>query len=974
MGDDLSVDGTAPSSWDLAQRRYDKNVELEERLRRSASSKVPSDPNIWLQMRENYEAIILEDHDFSQKHDVEYTLWRLHYRRIEEFRAHLNVAASAGSNASPAGKGHIRPDRIKKIRNIFKSFLTEATGFYHDLILKIRAKYGLPFSYLDEGPENQTVSTKDEKRSAKMKKGLLSCHRCLIYLGDLARYKGLYGGDSVSCDYAAASGYYLQAASLCPSSGNPHHQLAILASYSGDELLAIYRYFRSLEVESPFSTARDNLIIAFEKNRQNYSQLPRNLKVPSGRAPGTGGQGTVGGFLAKDSEIETIVKEQDLTISEVFRSFCIRFLRFSGILFTRTSLETCGEILSSVISDLHVLLSSGPDDVVNFGSDVAENALFILRLVAILIFSVHNVKRESENQSYAKILQHTVLLQNAFTAAFEFAGYITKRCTELHDAASSFLLPAILIFIEWLACHPDAAAGINVDEKQASARSFFWSRCVSLTNKLMLTGFASFVDADDETCFFNTSKYDVGESGDHLALWEDFELRGFLPLVPAQVILDFSRKRVYGNDGFMEDKSSRVQRIIAALRALMNVVSIDQQRIYFDSNLKKFVVATEPPLSKDHVDTDFLDVPETNDINQACQIQSLAEVGATLSSMPGHDMTLCKLQPHIEGEEEEEIVFKPTVFDKDPNVIASKSTVQDVNSIQVSASGHWTPYVPELPGPPISVHFSSALNVSSQLQTTGPNVSQMPLQYVNPDASKWSADHEAFLHDGLKKMNAIQNGHFGNQMSKGFPNDFHPTPFSFVPYDLGAAITLPSHLKATEVMVPSILDTMVHSGATFDGLSDKLTAAVPASRRNPVSRPVRHLGPPPGFGHASSNENVRNSVLKNQKPQTDAYSWLDGHQAPSVQGVEMENSFVQTARQYPIVTTATNSTSVTSNSIFPFPGKQVSKSPTQMEAERSSQDFRLFEQLKPYAEKQLQQTNLQHPMIPEQYQSLWSGR
>lgn len=24
MGDDLSVDGTAPSSWDLAQRRYDK--------------------------------------------------------------------------------------------------------------------------------------------------------------------------------------------------------------------------------------------------------------------------------------------------------------------------------------------------------------------------------------------------------------------------------------------------------------------------------------------------------------------------------------------------------------------------------------------------------------------------------------------------------------------------------------------------------------------------------------------------------------------------------------------------------------------------------------------------------------------------------------------------------------------------------------------------------------------------------------
>lgn len=42
-------------------------------------------------------------------------------------------------------------------------------------------------------------------------------------------------------------------------------QLAILASYSGDDLVAVYRYFRSLAVDSPFSTARENLIIAFEK-------------------------------------------------------------------------------------------------------------------------------------------------------------------------------------------------------------------------------------------------------------------------------------------------------------------------------------------------------------------------------------------------------------------------------------------------------------------------------------------------------------------------------------------------------------------------------------------------------------------------------------------------------------------------------------------------------------------------------------
>lgn len=172
-------------------------------------------------MRENYEAIILEDHGFSEQHNIEYSLWQLHYRRIEELRSHYSsVLASTGSNAPPGPKVPARPDRINKIRLQFKTFLSEATGFYHDLILKIRAKYGLPLGYFSEDSDNRAVTETD------VKKGLVSCHRCLIYLGDLARYKGLYGdGDSKTREYAAASSYYLQAASLWPSSGNPHHQV-----------------------------------------------------------------------------------------------------------------------------------------------------------------------------------------------------------------------------------------------------------------------------------------------------------------------------------------------------------------------------------------------------------------------------------------------------------------------------------------------------------------------------------------------------------------------------------------------------------------------------------------------------------------------------------------------------------------------------------------------------------------------------
>lgn len=196
---------------------------MNNKRRKAAQARVPSDPNTWQQIRENYEAIVLEDHAFSEKHDIEVSLWQLHYGRIEELRALLNASLASARN----GKGSVRSgaDRVTKIRSQFKTFLSETTGFYHDFILKIRAKYGLPLGYSSEYPDNQITVSKAENKSSDVKKGLISCHRCLIYLGDLSRYKVLYEGESKARDFTAASSYYMQASSLCPSNGNPHHQV-----------------------------------------------------------------------------------------------------------------------------------------------------------------------------------------------------------------------------------------------------------------------------------------------------------------------------------------------------------------------------------------------------------------------------------------------------------------------------------------------------------------------------------------------------------------------------------------------------------------------------------------------------------------------------------------------------------------------------------------------------------------------------
>jgi protein SMG7 len=85
--------------------------------------------------------------------------------------------------------------------------------------------------------------------------------------------------------WTRAAEYYQNALLILPDNGNPHNQLAVLATYrfllnyfvitisfdviryEDDSFSGVYRYFRSLAIRQPFLTARDNLKAQFEKNR-----------------------------------------------------------------------------------------------------------------------------------------------------------------------------------------------------------------------------------------------------------------------------------------------------------------------------------------------------------------------------------------------------------------------------------------------------------------------------------------------------------------------------------------------------------------------------------------------------------------------------------------------------------------------------------------------------------------------------------
>ena len=64
---------------------------------------------------------------------------------------------------------------------------------------------------------------------------------------------------------------------MLPSNGNPHNQLAVLATYNDAEFIAVYRYARSLLVRCPFATARNNLDIVFVKNTGRTAKLQGDM-------------------------------------------------------------------------------------------------------------------------------------------------------------------------------------------------------------------------------------------------------------------------------------------------------------------------------------------------------------------------------------------------------------------------------------------------------------------------------------------------------------------------------------------------------------------------------------------------------------------------------------------------------------------------------------------------------------------------
>lgn len=168
----------------------------------------------------SYEKILLNDYDQAELQDVEYSLWKLHYRHIDEFRKRIKKS-SASDNTMLQSGANVQRSRDNHIDG-FKTFLSEAITFYHNLVVKIKRYYGLPeeSSFAVEGYISTTVEPN------KRQKYQFLCHRFLVCLGDLARYKEQYENfGAQEHNWSVAVSHYLEATMIWPDSGNPQNQV-----------------------------------------------------------------------------------------------------------------------------------------------------------------------------------------------------------------------------------------------------------------------------------------------------------------------------------------------------------------------------------------------------------------------------------------------------------------------------------------------------------------------------------------------------------------------------------------------------------------------------------------------------------------------------------------------------------------------------------------------------------------------------
>lgn len=603
--------------------------------------------------RASYENIIVNNYEIVGLQEVEFSLWKLHYKHIDEFRKRIRQAnAEKRKIETQEGDSSAAQDIDNHIEG-FKSFLSEATEFYQELTKKLRRSCGLP---------GELLLCKIGRISlplAPMKQCQYACHRFLICLGDLARYGELCKTQD-ACKWSLAATYYFEASRIWPDSGNPHNQLALLATYTGDPFLALYHCVRSLAVKEPFPDAWNNLMLLFEENRSSvlhsYSTgVHLDLLKPSVWCSMDVINRTSSGSSNKN------MPEATETVTSRKADIWLLFVRLISFFLVHSSLEDFQSILASTVGQLESLVLMDDYELkaalesYQIMDPSRKGPYRALQLVSVFIFIFHSLTESGDGVDPKKDnKQPSALTELAVASTFICAGRLVEKAATINNSQTCPLLPTICVFVEWLVNILDRAEAHARDEKVQSAMSYFFGALADLLNRL-------------DPC-------ETELAPESTALWEDHELKGFDPMAHAHKSLDFT-SHLECIDNFSSKSVCRARRIVRAATKLADRSSHLRKWISCDKTGKRFHITESEVADKER--SGVAESGSTFQLKEPYQNHcGMAKENGESRDNP------CLSSQSVTTDEEEVILFKPiTRHNSEP--IYTSGTSCDQFSINV---------------------------------------------------------------------------------------------------------------------------------------------------------------------------------------------------------------------------------------------------------------------------------------------------
>ncbi|KAF1316455.1 Nonsense-mediated mrna decay protein, partial [Globisporangium splendens] len=468
---------------------------------------------------------------FAASKEIEQALWKpCFYKRIEDFRRRIRKYASAPSNDRSVR------EHFARVSTEFQQFLSESSAFYEHL----RDAYAawLSANRVSRIASNHAPSFASNPPAGTAQDAIPRCrqslHRCFIFLGDLARYRELHS-QKAKKNFAAAESFYYKALALLPENGNPHNQLAVLATYVEAETVAVYRYCRSLLIAQPFATAEENLALLFERSRQRPLAAPLSMAL-------------TGAMSSKDK-------------SAFLKSFLHRLTRMHGILFSiATRPSSAGnngygatnanpvyprDMEAVLCKDLNVLLRAG----------VVGDAL-LLKVVVTNVFCLVRAMRGNTSAKEDSLRLSTLTISSVIDYLVEELGKKKTSGNNAEIPSSLRLLGPVSVFCDFMRLNPKVLNVLEttmdrspVSETSASAHfaNAFLESLASLLNhsklKEMYTPLINLRNDQQEPL-----------REQQLLLKENIELRGFSPF--AALLESSSASAKWRDDLAMNSSSS----------------------------------------------------------------------------------------------------------------------------------------------------------------------------------------------------------------------------------------------------------------------------------------------------------------------------------------------------------------------------------------------------------------------------------